>query len=246
MVQRRLRGHRHDAADRRRVTVRGGSEDTSERRVREAERRADVGTSNVASTSSPLPVSARPRPCEVTRRHRRRHSRARQCERVRARSHPRSATGPGGATTFASSSAVRSPSSRCSGSSRRRSQATLSRSYMKRKNQCGAGMAATLHVRLPAGVPDAIRELVVGDNGDERHLLADVRLLAGVTLVVSLRCRSRLVSRTIRQRRRPRRRRRRDGRSSAVGGRRWWLCVGRRAGRRAGRHEAEPPPRAPP
>jgi hypothetical protein len=27
-------------------------------------------------------------------------------------------------------------------------------------------MAATLRVRLPAGVPDAIRELVVGTNGD--------------------------------------------------------------------------------
>jgi hypothetical protein len=35
---------------------------------------------------------------------------------------------------------------------------------MKRKNQCGAGMAATLRVRLPAGVPDAIRELVVEDQ----------------------------------------------------------------------------------
>jgi hypothetical protein len=43
-------------------------------------------------------------------------------------------------------------------------QAALSRSYMKRKNQCGAGMAATLRVRPPAGVPDAIRELVVGDQ----------------------------------------------------------------------------------
>jgi hypothetical protein len=74
------------------------------------------------------------------------------------------ATGPGGATMLASSSAVRSTSSRCSGSSRRRSQAALSRSYMKRKNQCGAGTAATLRVRLPARVPDAIHELVVEDQ----------------------------------------------------------------------------------
>jgi hypothetical protein len=66
---------------------------------------------------------------------------------------PRAATGPGGATTFASSSAIRLTGSRCFGSSRRRSQAALSRSY---KNQCGAVMAATLR-------------------------LADVRLLAGVT-----------------------------------------------------------------
>jgi hypothetical protein len=35
---------------------------------------------------------------------------------------------------------------------------------MKRQNQCGAGMAATLRVRLLAGAPDAIRELVVGDQ----------------------------------------------------------------------------------
>jgi hypothetical protein len=35
---------------------------------------------------------------------------------------------------------------------------------MKRQNQRGAGTAATLRVRLPAGVPDAIRELVVGDQ----------------------------------------------------------------------------------
>src|SRR5690606_27648108 len=47
-----------------------------------------------------------------------------------------------------SSSAVRSTSSRCSGSSCRRSQAALSRSYMKRKNERGAGIAATL--RAPA------------------------------------------------------------------------------------------------
>ena len=80
---------------------------------------------------------------------------------------PRSATGPGGATTFASSSAVRSTSSRCSGSSRRRPQAALSRSYIKRKNQCGAGMAATLRVRLLAGAganPDA-RAAEVDDLG---------------------------------------------------------------------------------
>jgi hypothetical protein len=52
-------------------------------------------------------------------------------------------------------------------------------------------MAATLRVRLPARVPDAIRELVVrGPTATERHLLADVRLLDGVTLVVSPRRRS--------------------------------------------------------
>jgi len=62
---------------------------------------------------------------------------------------------------------VRSTSSRCSGSLRRRAQAALSRSYMKRKNQRGAGMAAMVRVQLPAGVPDAIAELVRrGSNGD--------------------------------------------------------------------------------
>jgi hypothetical protein len=40
-------------------------------------------------------------------------------------------------------------------------------------------MAATLRVRLSAGVPDAIRELVAEDQRTERHLLADIRLLAG-------------------------------------------------------------------
>jgi hypothetical protein len=35
---------------------------------------------------------------------------------------------------------------------------------MKRQNQCGAGMVTTLRVRLPAGVSDAIRELVVEDQ----------------------------------------------------------------------------------
>jgi hypothetical protein len=49
------------------------------------------------------------------------------------------------------------------GSSRRRCQAALSRSYMNRKNLRGAVMAATLR-------------------------LADARLLAGVTLVVFPRC----------------------------------------------------------
>jgi hypothetical protein len=64
---------------------------------------------------------------------------------------PRSAPDPGCATTFASSSAVRSTSSRCSGSSRRRSQAAVSRSYMKRKNHCGERTAATLRVRPYTG-----------------------------------------------------------------------------------------------
>jgi DNA-binding transcriptional regulator YdaS (Cro superfamily) len=57
--------------------------DTSERRVREAERRADVVhvERRVDLVAGRL-LSARPRPCEVTRRHRRRHSRA---ARVRGR-----------------------------------------------------------------------------------------------------------------------------------------------------------------
>ena len=60
---------------------------------------------------------------------------------------------------------------------------------MKRKNQYGAGMAAMLRVRLPAGVPDAINELVVGINGDGTTSVGDIRPLGGVTLVVSLRYR---------------------------------------------------------
>jgi hypothetical protein len=113
-------------------------QDTSERRVREAERRADVvhleGRVNlVARGSSPRNLDHASRPVDtddvITA--------PRQCERMRARSAAQVGTGPGGATTFANSSAVRSTSSRCSGSSRRRAQAALSRSYMKRRTSAG-------------------------------------------------------------------------------------------------------------
>ena len=47
-------------------------------------------------------------------------------------------------------------------------------------------MGRTIRVRPPVRVPDAIRDLARrGPTATERHLLADVRLLAGVTLVVS-------------------------------------------------------------
>ncbi len=40
---------------------------------------------------------------------------------------------------------------------------------------------------LPAGVPERIRELAVGTNGDDMTSFAHVRRLAGVTLTVPLR-----------------------------------------------------------
>ena len=72
------------------------------------------------------------------------------------------------------------------GSSRPRPQAALSRSYTKRKNQRGAGMAATLTVRLTAGIPITHRSR--GSKAPEvRHAAArysDVRLRTGAVQVV--------------------------------------------------------------
>jgi hypothetical protein len=84
---------------------------------------------------------------------------------VRARPAAEVGHRPGGATTFASSSAIRLTSSRCSGSSRRRSQAAFSRSCMNRKNHCGALMAATLwlaDVRLLAGDARGVPRCLIG------------------------------------------------------------------------------------
>jgi hypothetical protein len=62
---------------------------------------------------------------------------------------------------------------------------------MNRKNQRGAGMAAILRVRLPPGVPDAIRELVAVDQQRRNDICWRMfDFWTGVTLVVSPRCRS--------------------------------------------------------
>ena len=129
-------------------------EDASQRRVGEAQRPADVVHAEpradlVARGLCPRDLDHARRPVDA-------HdvvTAPRECQRVRARTAAEVGDRSRRGHHARDLTVVRSTSSRCSGSLRRRAQAALSRSYMKRKNQRGAGMAAMVRVRLPAGVP---------------------------------------------------------------------------------------------